>query len=119
MEFDISPETDKIQMFETEDEIEPCKEQIEFLYVPQILAGMENKKEALRKCSALGGKMDVLSDESEMKDFSYDSAGCPYILWAPVFRYGDGWIDHNNRDVKYLTRKKISQSSLTYTDVFS
>ena len=33
VEFDISPETDKIQMFETEDEIEPCKQQINRILV--------------------------------------------------------------------------------------
>ena len=106
VEFDILPKTNTIQMLETEDEEEPCKEQTEFYYVPPILSGMNNKKEASRKCFALGGKMDMFADENEMKAFKYDSAHCSEYLWAPAFRIGDGWVDNHNNHAKYLPWKE-------------
>ena len=68
VEFDISPATDMIQILETKEKEEACKEQKEFLFISPFFFEMDKKKKAVRKCIALGGKMDVFLDENELKD---------------------------------------------------
>ena len=110
VEFDVSPETSKIQILESENEEEPCKDQVDFFYISPVLSGMDNKKEASRKCFALGGKMDVFVNENDLKDFNHECGP-----WAPAFRSGGRWVDNSNNEVKYLP---WAENEPTYPDKF-
>ena len=109
VEFDISPPTDNIQVLEIKDD-EPCKWQAEFFFISELEFVMDNKKEASRKCFALGGTMDAFGDENELQELNQDC-----YLWAPAFRSGDGWVDNNNNEVKYLP---WAENEPTYPDKF-
>ena len=55
MELNIIPTTKKVELLEIVGEKEPCEEKNEIVhFVSSILSGMINKKEATRKCNALG-----------------------------------------------------------------
>ena len=89
-------------MLDIKDEEEPCKEHVQFLYIPPIRSAMDNKRESSRKCLALGGKMDVFVDESELNSFSYEKTQCSMNMWTPAIRSVDGWVDNHNNEVKYF-----------------
>ena len=42
-----------------------------FFYVSEVEFGMDKKKEASRKCLALGGKVDAFGVENDLKDLRY------------------------------------------------
>ena len=81
-----------------------------FFYISEVEFGMDKKKEASRKCLALGGKVDAFGVENELKDLRY------YCYpWTQAFKSGDRWIDNNNNKVKYLP---WAENETTYPNKF-
>ena len=79
----------------------------------RIIDALAKKRsgESSRKCLALGGKMDVFVDESELNSFSYEKTQCSMNMWTPAFRSGDGWVDNRNNEVKFFNSLKDPNSS--------
>ena len=102
MELNILPTTKKVELLEIETEKEPCEEKNKILYfIPSMLSGMNNKKEATRKCNALGGEMDSFTNKKDIEKVKYEENGC-FDIWVPVFRRGNEWVDNKDNVVKYL-----------------
>ena len=106
VEFDISPETENIELKDIVSEDEPCKERIEALYLIKIPAGMDKKREAIRMCNALGGELNALKNLENIQKFEYKDCPGGQDIWVPVFRDGNRWIDNKGYEVTYLPWSK-------------
>ena len=95
--FTINPDNPDIRLTTIQEKESPCEERKEHIYLVETPVTMVDRR-ALRVCSAIGGSMPVMKNQSDlMKLKDIQSA-----VWVPIFKGKDNWLDETGSAVSFL-----------------